>query len=231
MFMSFKAKYIKEAVSSLLKIDPSLDEDEVEKFIIKNMKEHLSNPTIIMDNNVTHDNIKTNLVDLCHWIDEKVPVVSGNATFYNQPEVLESPTSNMLRALKKGRKTVKNEMFKYKRTDDKYQMLDLEQSNIKVIMNAEYGGSGAPTAAFYTKYSPAATTLMAQSIITTMAAFFEGYIGDNMKFFHINECIDWLNTISKKIIKYLIGLLSRLKMKLNIESVLISICLILMIIL
>jgi len=65
-------------------------------------------------------------------------------------------------------------------------------------MNAEYGGSGTPTAAFYTKYSPAATTLMAQSIITTMAAFFEGYVGDNQKFFHINECIDWMNTIVEK---------------------------------
>ena len=196
--MSFKAKYIKEAVASILKIDPSQNEDDVEKFIINNMKHHLSNPTIIMDNNVTHENIKTNLVDLCHWIDEKVPVVSGNATFYVQPEVLQSPTSNMLRSLKKSRKSIKSEMFKYKPSDDKYQMLDLDQSNVKVIMNAEYGGSGAPTAAFYTKYSPAATTMMAQSIITIMAAFFEGYIGDNMKFFHINECMDWMNIICKK---------------------------------
>lgn len=196
--MSFKAKYVKEAVASILKIDPLLNEDEVEKFVIKNMKDKISNPTIIMDNNVTRETIKTNLVDLCHWVDEKVPVVSGNATFYNQPEVLQSPTSNMLRSLKKARKSVKKEMFKYKPTDDKYQMLDLEQGNVKVIMNAEYGGSGAPTAAFYTKYSPAATTMMAQSIITIMAAFFEGFIGDNMKFFHINECIDWLNTICRK---------------------------------
>ena len=151
-----------------------------------------------MDNNVTGANEKIKLTDLCNWIDNKKPVVSGNATFYMQPEVLQSPTSNMLRSMKKGRKIVKKEMFKYKPQDDEYRRLDLGQGNLKVVMNAEYGASGAPSAAFYTKYSPAATTLMAQSIITTMAAFFEGYVGDNQKFFHINECFDWMNTILKK---------------------------------
>jgi hypothetical protein len=198
MSMSFKSKYVETAVDTILKMDPTLDAELVRKTVIKSMKQDMSNPTIIMDNNVTKENLVTNLVDLCHWIDTKCPVVSGNATFYVQPEVLQSPTSNMLRSLKKERKSIKGEMFKYKPSDDKYAMLDLGQSNVKVVMNAEYGGSGAPTAAFYTKYSPAATTLMAQSIITTMAAFFEGYIGDNMKFFHINECIDWLNHICAK---------------------------------
>ena len=93
---------------------------------------------------------------------------------------------------------VKKEMFKYKPGSDEYAALDLDQMNKKVIMNAEYGGSGAPTAAFYTKYSPAATTLMAQSIITTMAAFFESYVGDNQKFFNINECFDWMNKVCEK---------------------------------
>lgn len=196
--MSFKKKYINAAVETLMKMDPTLDPKIVKNIVIKNMKDKMTNPTIIMDNNVTKETINTNLVDLCHWIDTTEPVISGNATFYCQPEVLQSPTSNMLRSLKKERKAIKREMFQYKPSDDKYGMLDLGQSNTKVIMNAEYGGSGAPTAAFYTKYSPAATTLMAQSIITTMAAFFEGYVSDNMKFFHINECFDWLSVVNAK---------------------------------
>jgi hypothetical protein len=196
--LGIKKEYVKQSVDTIMKINPKLDRDEVEKIVISKMKERFLNPTITMDNNVTgaHEVIK--LTDLCNWIDNKKPVVSGNATFYMQPEVLQSPTSNMLRSLKLGRKNIKKEMFKYKPTDDEYKRLDLAQLNAKVIMNAEYGASGAPSAAFYTKYSPAATTLMAQSIITTMAAFFEGYIGDRQKFFHINECIDWMNTIIKK---------------------------------
>lgn len=196
--MGVKKDYLHSAVETIMKIDPSLHKDEVKKIVSRIMKENMKDPTIIMDNNVTGDGDTITLTDMCNWIDRRRPVVSGNATFYMQPSELLSPTSNMLRSLKKGRKAVKRQMFTLKPDSDEYQQLDLDQSNKKVIMNAEYGGSGAPTAAFYTKYSPAATTLMAQSIITTMAAFFEGYVGDNQKFFHVNECFDWMNTVIQK---------------------------------
>lgn len=196
--MSIKDEYIEEAVKSIINMDSSLNEDKVRKIVTRKVKENLQDPTIIVDNNVTGDNARISLTKLAGWITKRGPVISGNATFYMQPKELLSPTSNMLRSLKKGRKAVKNQMFKHKPSSDEYQSLDLDQGNKKVIMNADYGGSGTPTAAFYTKYSPAATTLMAQSIITTMAAFFEGYVGDNQKFFHINECYDWMNKVIEK---------------------------------
>lgn len=196
--MGIKKDYLNAAVDTLLKIDPSMNRKDVEQIVARILKDKLKDPTIVMDNNVTGDGATITLTELCNWIDKRDPVVSGNATFYMQPSELMSPTSDMLRSLKKGRKSVKKEMFKYLPQSDEYQMLDLDQQNKKVIMNAEYGGSGTPTAAFYTKYSPAATTLMAQSIITTMAAFFEGYVGDNQKFFNINECFDWMNIVINK---------------------------------
>ena len=193
--MSFKQDYLDATVKTIMRIHPEYDEDELRKVVAKIIKENILDPTVTMDNNVTGENHVSNLSHLCTWIDKRNPVVSGNATFYVQPDEMLSPTSNMLRSLKVGRKMVKKEMFKYKAGSDEYQQLDLDQGNKKVIMNAEYGGSGTPTAAFYTKYSPAATTLMAQSIITTMAAFFEGFVGDNQKFFHVDECIDWMNRV------------------------------------
>ena len=196
--MNLKERYANIATEVIHKIDPSLNKDDINKCINSIVKQRMKDPTIIMDNNVTGDGATINLSQLCGWIEKEHPVVSGNATFYMQPSVLKSPTSNMLRSLKKGRKAVKNEMFKYKPGSDEYASLDLDQQNKKVIMNAEYGGSGTPTAAFYTKYSPAATTLMAQSIITSMAAFFEGYIGDNLKFFSANECFDWMMKVCQK---------------------------------
>lgn len=196
--MGFKKEYLEEAVNTILRINPSLDKDDVEDAVKRIMKSTLKDPSIELDNNVTGENRMTTLTGFCAFIEKRNPVISGNATLYCQPEELQSPTSNMLRALKKERKEVKHEMFKYNPFSDEYADLDLDQGNKKVIMNAEYGGSGAPTAAFYTKYSPAATTLLAQSIITTMAAFFEGFIGNNHKFFHINECMDWMNTVVKK---------------------------------
>lgn len=196
--MSFKKAYIEQTRDIIMRLDPSLDTEAVEKAVASIVKEYMKDPTIIMDNNVTGDNFKTTLTGLCNWMEKQTPVISGNATFYCQPKALRSPTSNMLKALKLGRKSIKKEMFKLKPTSDEYQQKDLEQQNLKVIMNADYGGSGTPTAAFYTKYSPAATTLMAQSIITTMAAFFESFVGDNQKFFNINECYDWIVRVLSK---------------------------------
>lgn len=193
--MGIKQDYLEASVDAILAINPSFDRDAVTAIVRKQLKDKLQDPTVKMDNNVTLENFKLTLTELCNWLDKERPVVSGNATFYVQPTQLVSPASNMLRAIKKQRKAVKREMFESKGDPDKYQQLDLVQSNIKVIMNAEYGASGAPTSAFYTRYSPAATTLMAQSIITTMAAFFEGFVGDNMKFYHFNECLDWMSRI------------------------------------
>ena len=187
-------------VESILTIDPNLDRKIVEGNVRRMLKERLEDPTIIMDNNVTGDHGTITLTKLCSWIDREEPVISGNATFYCQPTRLRSPTSNMLKAMKRARARIKKEMFKALNAGDmdRYMMLDLQQQNLKVIMNAEYGGSGTPTAAFYTKYSPAATTLMAQSIITVMAAFFESIVGNNQKFFNINEFFDWAHFVRQK---------------------------------
>lgn len=198
--MKVKEAYEDKLVEVLLMMNPSWkkQEDKLHKIVHRIMEENLLDPTIEMDNNVTGDHATITLTKLCNWMEKENPVISGNATYYCQPEVLEAPTSRMLRALKKGRKLVKKKMFSYQPGSDEYMALDLDQANKKVIMNAEYGGSGTKTAAFYTKYSPAATTLLSQSIITTMAAFFEGYVGNNQKFYHVNECIDWMMTVIQK---------------------------------
>lgn len=196
--MNYKEEYIAQTRDMILRINPNLKPDEVEKAIESVIKSYQKDPTIIMDNNVNGKNATITLGEMCDWVDKENPVISGNATFYQQPKKLKSPTSDMLRTLKVGRKSVKKEMFKLNPSSDEYQQKDLEQQNLKVVMNAEYGGSGTPTAAFYTKYSPAATTLMAQSIITTMAAFFESFVGDNQKFYSINECYDWISRVLMK---------------------------------
>ena len=198
--MGIQSDYAEAMYQSLIQINPELKKHkkQVMKILYREIEEKMLDPHITMDNNVTGQRAEITLSKTCQWIQKRKPVISGNATFFCQPEELASPTSTMLRALKQERKAVKKKMFQYKPGSDEYVMLDEDQGNKKVIMNADYGGSGTKTAAFYTKYSPAATTLMAQSIITTMAAFFEGFIGDNQKFYHINECYDWLVCVQKK---------------------------------
>lgn len=196
--MGAKDEYIKHASDLLLKMHPKWNKDKVEAAVEHVWKSRLKDPTIIMDNNVTKTGVTITATKLCSWMEKTNPVISGNATFYCQPSQMKSPTSIMLKTLKQERKAVKKKMFGLDEKSDEYFALDLEQGNKKVIMNADYGGSGTPTAAFYTLYGPPATTLMAQAIITTMAAFFESYLGDNQKFFSLSECIDWMQKVISK---------------------------------
>lgn len=193
--MGIKADYLERSVDTILRLDPSLDREAVAGIVKPYLAKKLADPSIVMDNNVTGDNFKITLTELCNWMTKARPVVSGNATFYQQPEVIRSPASTMIRSIKKKRKRLKGKLWTLDEMSDEYRLTDLSQQNVKVVINAEYGGSGAPTAAFYTKYSPAATTLMAQSVITTMAAFFEAFVGDNAAFYHLNDCLDWLNCV------------------------------------
>ena len=196
--MGIKKTYLERSVDIIMKIDPSLDKEKVTSIVASQLKMTLKDPSVYLENDIKKMKEVIKITEFCNWLDKKKPIISGNGTFYVQPEVLESPTRIMLRTMKRGRNSIKKEMFKalIQGDSDLYTRLNLDQGNKKVIMNAEYGGSGARSAAFYNKYTPSATTLMAQAIITTLAAFFEGILGDNQKFFHINELFDWLTHIS-----------------------------------
>lgn len=196
--MSIKETYIEENLEIMTRLFPDKPKDVIRSLIESKYKERLKDPTINLDNNLTGENRNITLTTLGNWITAERPIISGNATFYLRPDILQSPTSNMLRSMKKGRKAIKNSMFAFDPNSNEYRSKDLTQANLKVIMNADYGGSGTPTAAFYSLYSPAATTLMAQSMITTAAAFFESLLGNNQKFYNINELFDWLKRIHLK---------------------------------
>ena len=196
--MSIKDDYTEASFKIISRLFPKEKHEKIKSLIKSRIKERIKNPSINLDNNVTGENKDIDLTTLCNWIDHEKPIISGNATFYIRPDILEAPTSNMLRAQKTGRSKIKKSMFQFDLNSDEYRRGELNQLNLKKIMNAEYGASGNPKAAFYTKYSPAATTLMAQSMVTTAAAFFEGFLGNNQKFFSFNEFIDWVSTVIKK---------------------------------
>lgn len=196
--MSVKERYIDYNFNIMKRLFPDKDHKKIKQLIESKYKEFIKDPSINLDNNVTGENRDITLTTLGNWVEFEKPIISGNATFYLQPSILKSPTSNMLHTMKANRSQIKKTMFGFDPKSQIYLRKDLEQQNLKVIMNAEYGGSGTPTAAFYSIYSPAATTLMAQSMITTAAAFFESFLGNNQKIYNINELFDWLLQIEKK---------------------------------
>lgn len=141
--MGIVSKYIDSSVAILMKSNPNCKKEDVVRLVESKVKEKISNPTVFMENDVKRKYETISLTKLCDWIDSTMPIVSGNATFYVQPEELQSPTVTMLRELKALRSTIKKEMFKALGGGniDKYRRLDLLQYNTKRNMNAEYGAS------------------------------------------------------------------------------------------
>jgi hypothetical protein len=195
----FINKYIKRMTKVMLKLNPEWSEDDIKKIILKMIKEQGENPTVQLDNNYTGESHETTLISVFDWILSRKPLIAGNGTFYkNQNEAL-NPIRLMLDDWAASRKRFKNQMFvageKLGFDSYEYQTLDRKQNNEKINMNSWYGGSGAPTAAFYSKWSGPATTLTAQSVISTAETMFESFLADNYIYLNITELIEWINIV------------------------------------
>ena len=200
MKSSFLELYQKDAVESLMQMNPNWDEDDLSKLVKDEMKDGFSNPSVVIDNNFKRQTQDSTLLTIMDWAIDNKPLVAGNGTFYKNQYEAENPVANMLDGMLKKRKALKKEMFKIEDiTSPKYKDLDLSQQIQKINANSYYGASGMPASAFYSKWSGGATTSTAQSVISTCYSTFEGFIADNYIFLDFNECIHWLNTVVKQI--------------------------------
>ena len=77
-------------------------------------------------------------------------------------------------------------------------MLDIGQGNEKVVANSFYGASGAKTSIFYNRDLAASVTATGQAEIATAMTSFESLLENNMKFYDMDECMRFIDTIVNK---------------------------------
>ena len=190
--------YKKEMLENMRRMNPNWDEDKIEKVIDNMIKERCKNPEVTLDNNYTGEKSERSLLSVFDWVLEREPIIAGNGTFYQNQYEAENPIADMLNFFLTTRKKVKKEMFKIDDPESReYKDKDRQQGNWKINANSYYGASGAPSSAFYSAYSGPATTLSAQSVISTAKNFFEGFLADNYPFLNSSECIHWINVMLK----------------------------------
>ena len=187
---------------AMMQANPTWKKKDVEKIVERTIEERLENPTVTLDNNYTHEQKDSTLLSVLDWSLDRKPLIAGNGTFYkNQYEAL-NPTREMLDEWAENRKFFKKKMFQagemYGTNSREYNDNDRKQLNEKINMNSYYGGSGAKTSAFYSKWSGPATTLTAQSVISTAEQTFEAFLADNYVFLNLTELIEWIRSILKK---------------------------------
>ena len=195
----FLTIYRDKVKSSIMSMHPEWDEKKVKKKIEQMMLKNLKNPSVICDNNYTHQSSQSTLLSVIEWVMDKKPIIAGNGTFYKQHAESENPNADMVDGFLTDRKKYKKQMFAVEDEESPiYKSFDLQQQNTKKLANSYYGGSGAKTSPFYSEYSAIATTSSAQSVISTTETTFESFLADNFAFITFNECIEWMDTIIKE---------------------------------
>lgn len=165
--------YLDRVQDMYMKTHPDRNPDDVRLKIQELTDQNFKNIPCQLHNNITHETVNTSVCDVFDWIEQRTPIITGNATFFKQHEEELAPIVTMLEALKSERSEVKKEMYQHDKKSVEYALLNTSQGSIKVIMNADYGGSGTTLSPFYSCYIPPATTGSARVMTTTLICCLE----------------------------------------------------------
>ena len=179
--------YLNSIFEMYMATHPNANPDKVKHHIQELTDQHFKDIPCNLHNNITDERVDTTVCNVFDWIDQRQPIISGNATFFKQHEEQLAPIVVMLETLQKERKAVKKEMYKYDKKSVEYALLNTSQGSIKVIMNADYGGSGTTLSAFYSCYIPPATTGSARVMTTTLICCLEMLTGNKDKWAKIQS--------------------------------------------
>lgn len=191
-------RYQENAYNLYMRTHPSADSEKVRMLINEKVMRTYKDVPCTLDNNVTHETFETSLSNVIDWIENRDPIITGNGTFFKQHEEYLSPTVSMLETLMGDRDVEKKIMYTFEPGTVGYKNRYCGQINIKVIMNADYGGAGTTLSPFYSRYIPPATTGTAKNITTTLICCLELCSGNNNKWAimnNINELFDFINIV------------------------------------
>ena len=196
--MTILQKYINRMVDMYKRTHPRANIDDVRRLTTEFVMKQFKDIPCVMNNNLTHECINTTVNEVSDWIETKQPIITGNGTFFKQHSEYLAPVIVFLEALKKQRSAAKKQMLEYKKGTPEYSAYNTRQLNLKVIANAEYGGSGTQFSPFYSVYIPPATTGTAKNITTTLICCLEFLSGNDDKWAKlkdVNELFDMIHIV------------------------------------
>lgn len=196
--MNVVGNYIDAVCDIYQKIHPDVNPDIIRRHASEYITRSFVDIPCTMKNNITHENRETTVSQVFEWIEERQPIITGNGAFFMQHEEYLAPTVTMLESLKSNRSKVKKKMYTFPKGSTEYINLDTSQGNIKVIMNADYGGSGTQLSPFYSVYIPPATTGSAKNITTTLICCLEFLSHNNnqwVKIKNMNGLFDMIHIV------------------------------------
>lgn len=191
-------KYNQYIFDLYMKTHPQADPNKVRSLIEGYTDRHVKDIPCIMHNNIYKEKTESSVLNVFDWIESRKPIITGNGTFFMQHKEYLAPTVTMLETLGANRKKKKKAMWQYGKGTVEYANAFTAQNSIKVMSNSNYGGSGTKFSPFYSMYIPAATTLSARALTTTLICCLEFVTGNYNKWAklkNINELFDMIKIV------------------------------------
>ena len=188
----FIKKWKKYNRKILMAMYPSLSKEEINNFLDKQIEENIKNPNATIHNNYVHKSIDIDLLSVIDWIEETKPIMAGFGVLYNNQNKTINPNAKMLESFLFARSAIKKNLKKYIEGTFEYKETDRKQLTEKINANSYYGGSGSPKSVFFNIYTATSTTATGQSLTSTTATAFEAFLSNNILFFDLDDCFDFL---------------------------------------
>ena len=209
--MTFKEKWLCQIIEKILLVYPNDSKKKITKFAESIYERDFKDHECILYNNYEKEEIRTTISKLYDWILTKKPILTESGTMFKHHDECWNPQIEILNDKLMERDREKSKMFDFQRLAEKStdpneidmylfkaKKKDLSQSRAKVISNSEYGASGLPSSWFFNIAVSSATTARGQALISTACNAFEDFLGDNVKFMNMDECLLFINNIVKE---------------------------------
>lgn len=193
--VTFMREWVRINRESILQIYPDLDETEVDELLYTIALENIEVPDIRLTNDYRGKQIEIDMLTFLEWLEKTKPIIAGFGTLYRSQKEIMSPSSIMLDKFLALRDSIKANLRLVEVGSREYQDYDNDQGNEKVNANSFYGSSGAPTSRFFNLTVAASTTLTGQTLVSTPAQAFEMFLSNSVKFYNINNFIDYITHI------------------------------------
>lgn len=186
----------KSAQKSILKtIFPSFSKKEIERFLDSYISKSLINVNATLHNNYAHQSLDTTLLDVIDWIKEKEPICAGFGMFFKNQNLSMNPNAKMIINFLDLRKEFKKLLKDFLETSYEYATADRRQLTEKVNANSFYGCNGAAVSRFFNIFTASSVTLTGQSLISTTAQAFEAFLANNVLFYDLDNCFEFLEKV------------------------------------
>lgn len=174
---------------------PNVEPSVLQEKIIDIATKRMVDKDVIIHNSYLNQQQPMKMTELINFIEKRKPILAGYGLMYQNQNDAQNPAGVMLGDFQDSRDALKKKLEVIPQGTFEYRDADLRQGNQKVRSNSYYGTCGAPSSRFFNLYTAASTTITGQIIISTASQAFEGFLGDNIKFHTLEDCMEFIMNI------------------------------------